>query len=90
MKDQKQAELVFKRSYLENNYFAKNFEKYKKHSAEDSSPHHVFEESKYYQEELKVPFIPEALDVWLLRYIYNNSKRWLRSVGWATGILKEF
>jgi len=62
-------------SYVENDYFQKNFQKYAKSDPTDSDPNKVFvaQSNSDYEDELKVPLI----DCFFTRYVYHNTARWV-------------
>jgi len=81
---------AFQKSYVANNYFEKNYEKYVKRDPNDNDPTKVFNPiTENYENTLKVPFLPDSLDNFLTRYIYHNFARWFVRLGQMLGIKEE-
>jgi len=79
---------LFAKSYVANDYFTKNFDKYVKRSPDDSDPHRVFEVETN-EDKLRVPYVPDALDCFLTRYIYHNFARWGHRFSLYLGLKQE-
>jgi len=67
----------FEKSYVLNDYFNKNYDKYAKKSIDDKDSTHIFSPEINYDDRLKVPYLPDNLDCLLTRYIYHNFSRWI-------------
>ena len=84
------SEKIYKRSYVKNNFFEKNYGKFAKENndtGKNSEIHRVFEPvgSNSYEESLKLPY----MDCFLSRYIYHSFYRWGRRVGQFMGVIAE-
>ena len=62
------ASIVKSKPLTDNNYFEKNKDKYKLHEHGYNTP--------LYEDRLKVPYVPNSLDCFVLRYAYHNFSRW--------------
>ena len=84
---QKEVKEIYERSYTQNNYYSKNLSKY----VDTGSDNQKSDYSQNSQEDdhQRLRFIPEAADVFLVRYIYFNFARWLSRFGMYLGIKKE-
>jgi hypothetical protein len=80
----------FEKSYVANDYFSKNYDKYTKKSPDDKDALHVFSENPEleYEESLKVPYLPESFDCLLTRYVYNHAARFTRRFGAFLGLME--
>jgi hypothetical protein len=84
------SEKLYKRSYVKNNFFEKNYGKFARDQSDarkSSEFHRVFEPigSNSYEENLKLPY----LDCFLSRYVYHSFTRWGRKVGQYIGFINE-
>lgn len=81
----KEGEKIFKnRTYVSNNYFIKNKEKYSQNNP-DNNPVIFKSEDISLEERLKLPI----LDSFLTRYVYHNFARWFGRFGKFLGVYSE-
>jgi len=74
----------FEKSYLSNDYFSKNFDKYVKKEGEND-PHRVFAPVIDHEETLKLPI----MDCFFTRYAYHNFARWTNRLMLYLGARQE-
>jgi hypothetical protein len=84
------SEKLYKRSYVKNNFFEKNYVKFAKDQSDvvkNSEVHRVFDPigTKSYEENLKLAY----LDCFLTRYVYHSFARWGTRVGQYIGFINE-
>lgn len=88
-----EAERIFTRSYTQSSYFAKNIDKYTKSGADDPDPAKIFDPKtrgeSFSSDQQKLKFLPEALDVFVVRYIYHNTARWFERLSKFAGFKEE-
>lgn len=82
----KESEKIFKKSYVSNEFFIKNRDKYLKNQ-ESQNEWKLFEspEEYAYEDKLKLNYF----DCFLTRYVYHVFTRWCWRIGKAAGIIEQ-